>query len=450
MIGNAPRALPCFPRRSVLAYSPIRGYAKPSHVSSINRQHRVVVVGAGSAGLSISHQLLRSGKFAENDIAIIDPSTDHDYQPGWTLVGGGLKNKGELRKPLDGLIDPAIKFYNREVSEFSPSDNSITLGDGDKMDYEHLIVVPGIKINYDSIQGLPEALANPDSLVSTIYGYETCDKVFKTVQKFRKGNAIFTQPTGIVKCAGAPQKAMWLAFDYWRRAGLYSPSNLSRSAINLTFATGLPTMFGVPKYNAKLETLRQERGIDGLFQHDLIAIQGNTAVFACPNGKEQRKQFDFLHVVPKMSPHPFVKKSLLANEAGFVDVDESTTRHKRYRNIWSAGDASSLPTSKTIAAITSQAPILVENLLLALQNKLSQATYDGYTSCPLTTEYGKVLLAEFKYGGVPKETFSVIGIDQAVPRRAFYHLKKDFFPWVYYQALVKGTWAGPKGWIRKR
>lgn len=450
MISRTHAVTAVSPQRSALTYSTCRSYAKASPVSHVGRQHRIAVVGAGSAGLAISHQLLRSGKFSKNDIAIIDPSTKHDYQPGWTLVGGGLKDKKELRKPLTGLLHPSIKFYNEGVSTFSPTESSVTLGHGGKINYEHLVVVPGIQINYDSIEGLPEALVNPDSLVSTIYGYETCDKVFHTIQKFRKGNAIFTQPAGVVKCAGAPQKAMWLALDYWKRAGLYDPSSHNSSPVKISFATGLPTMFGVPKYSAKLEELRQERGVEGLFQHDLVAIQGNTAVFSCPEGKEQRKHFDLLHVVPKMGPHLFVKNSPLANEAGFVDVDESTTRHKKYHNVWSAGDASSLPTSKTAAAITSQAPTLVDNLLLALEKKPPQATYDGYTSCPLTTGYGKVLLAEFKYGGVPKETFSMLGIDQAVPRRAFYHLKKDFFPWVYYNAMVKGTWGGPKGWIRKR
>jgi sulfide:quinone oxidoreductase len=408
-----------------------------------------VVIGGGTAGLSISHQLLQSGKFTQDDIAVVDPAAWHHYQPGWTLVGGGLKTKQELRRPMNSLIDPKLKFYNDNVSTFTPEDNLVTLGNGDKVNYEHLVVVPGININYGSIEGLPEALESPGSLVSTIYGYDTCDKVFRTVEKLQKGIALFTQPAGIIKCAGAPQKVMWLALDHWKRAGLYNPGNPSSSAINISFATALPAMFGVPKYSAKLEELRKERGVEGLFQHDLVAVEGNTATFARPDGQEKvKKQFDLLHVVPKMGPHAFVKNSALANEAGFVDVDEGTTRHKKYNNVWSAGDASSLPTAKTAAAITSQSPILVRGLLLSMEGKEPDGAYDGYTSCPLLTEYGKVLLAEFKYGGQPKETFgNWFGIDQATPRRAFYHLKKDFFPWVYYNSMVKGKWGGPKGWL---
>ncbi|TDZ19975.1 Sulfide:quinone oxidoreductase [Colletotrichum orbiculare MAFF 240422] len=427
----------------------VRGFATATAapVTSTARSHKVVVVGGGSAGLAISHQLLRTGQFSQDDVAIVDPAKWHHYQPGWTLVGGGLKNKEELKRPLDSLIDPKLKFYQQAVSTFTPKENALKLGNGDKLAYEHLVVAPGINIDYGSIKGLPEALANPNSLVSTIYGYETCDKVFRTIEKLDKGNAIFTQPAGAIKCAGAPQKVMWLALDYWKRAGLYDPSNSSASPIKISFATGIPAMFGVPKYSAKLEELRKERGVEGLFQHDLVAVEGNNATFARPDGNKVTRQFDLLHVVPKMGPHAFVKNSPLADAAGFVDVDQATTRHIKYHNVWSSGDASSLPTSKTAAAVTSQAPILVNNLLRSLDGKAPEPLYDGYTSCPLTTEYGKVLLAEFKYGGVPKETFGdLIGFDQAVPRRAFYHLKKDFFPWVYFNSMVKGTWAGPNGW----
>ncbi|CAN8099591.1 unnamed protein product [Discula destructiva] len=426
-----------------------RGFATVSPVQSLARHHKVVIVGGGSAGLSISHQLLRSGKFSQDDIAIVDPATTHHYQPGWTLVGGGLKKKENLKRPLSSLMNSKFRFYNTGVENFTPDQNLVTLSDSKTLRYDQLVVVPGIKVDTASVKGLPEALANPDSLVSSIYTYDTCDKVFSTIQKLRKGRAIFTQPAGILKCAGAPQKIMWLALDHWKSAGLYHGKNPSESAINITFATGLPVMFGVPKYSAKLEALRIERSVEGLFQHDLVEIDGNTATFATPDGKAQvKRNFDLLHVSPRNRPHDFVKNSALANEAGLVDVDQGTTRHNKYKNVWAVGDASSLPTSKTMAAITSQAPVLVRNLLLTLDGSEASHIYDGYTSCPIPTEYGKLLLAEFKYGGVPKETFNKwTGIDQAVPRRAFYYMKKDFFPWIYYKFMVKGTWGGASGLI---
>ncbi|KAF2018318.1 sulfide-quinone oxidoreductase-like protein [Aaosphaeria arxii CBS 175.79] len=425
----------------------IRSFATVSPVSSLARSHKIVVVGSGSAGIALSHQLLRKGNFKQDDIAIVDPATWHNYQPGWTLVGGGLKNKEELRRPLDSLMDPKFKFYNKSVGSISPEQNEVTLGDGSKVSYEQLVVVPGVFVDNGSVKGLPEALANPDALVSTIYDYNYCDKAFQSIQKFKTGNAIFTQPAGVVKCAGAPQKIMWLALDHWKRAGLYKSGD--GSPINITFATGLPAMFGVPKYSAKLEELRVQRGVEGLFGHDLISIDGNTATFTGPEQKEVKKHFDFLHVSPKNKPHAFIKESGLGNEAGYVDVHDNTTQHKKYANVWSIGDASSLPTSKTVAAITSQAPVLVSNLLQVAEGKEPSAEYDGYTSCPLLTGEDKVLLAEFKYGGVPKETFNAMfGIDQIEPRRAFFHLKKDFFPWVYGKYHVNGTWGGPKGFIK--
>lgn len=407
------------------------------------------MVGCGSAGLNVSHQLLRSGRFVQDDIAVIDPAEWHDYQPGWTLVGGGLKTKQALRRPLRSLIDPKFKFYNNGVAAFSPHENFVTLSSGEQVSYDQLVVAPGIGLKINAIQGMSEALANADSNVASIYSYDTCDKVFTNISKFRQGAALFTQPAGVVKCAGAPQKIMWLALDKWKKAGLYDAGGPSRSPINITFATGLPVMFGVPKYSTELNNLREQRAVEGLFQHDLTAIEGNIATFTSPDSKEQvKRHFDFLHAVPKMGPHEFIKNSPLANEHGFVDVHDNTTQHRRFANVWACGDASSLPTSKTAAAITGQAPVLVQNLLRCMDGKELGADYDGYTSCPLLTEYGKVMLAEFKYGAQPKESFAWLGINQAVPRRAFYYLKKDFFPWVYYKSMVKGTWAGPKGWLR--
>jgi NADPH-dependent 2,4-dienoyl-CoA reductase/sulfur reductase-like enzyme len=428
----------------------IRSLATVSPVKTATRHHKIVVIGGGSAGISLSHQLLRKGTFTQDDIAIIDPAEFHHYQPGWTLVGGGLKKKEELRRPLKSLMDPKFKFYQTAVSSFNPEENHVVTREGEKVGYEQLVVVPGITLDYDSVKGLREALEEEDAMVSTIYDYAYCNKAYSNVQKFKKGDAIFTQPAGVVKCAGAPQKIMWLALDYWKNAGLYNISSSSGPDINISFATGLPTMFGVPKYAQALEKLRVERNVSGLFQHDLTSISGNTATFInLADKSEVKRHYDFLHVAPKNVPWSFIKSSTLANEVGYVSVHDNTTQHTKYPNIWSIGDASSLPTSKTVAAITAEAPVMVSNLLSAMEGKELAAVYDGYTSCPLLTGNKEVLLAEFKYGGVPKETFNrVLGIDQGVPRKAFYWLKKDFFPWVYGKYHVKGEWAGPKGLAR--
>jgi sulfide:quinone oxidoreductase len=136
-----------------------------------------------------------------------------------------------------------------------------------------------------------------------------------------------------------------------------------------------------------------------------------------------------------MSAPDFIKRSPLANEGGWVDVDKRTLQHTKYPNVFSLGDASSLPTSKTAAAIRAQAPILVENLMTVMAGKAPGAIYDGYTSCPIVTDYGKLILAEFDYDKKPCETFP---FDQSKERLSMYLLKKHVLPTLYWQGMLKG------------
>lgn len=213
-------------------------------------------------------------------------------------------------------------------------------------------------------------------------------------------------------------------------------------------------MFAVPKYAKALEQLRVERNVEGLFQHNLTSVdhKNRTARFKnlAGDGKEVEREFSFLHVVPPQKPHEWVAKSPLADpSSGWVSVDQYTTKHTQYNNVFSVGDASSLPNSKTAAAISAQVPVMVDNLLATANGAASlKAAYDGYASCPLLTGHNELMLCEFKYGGVPKETFSGVLGSQDKPRAPFYYLKKDIFPTVYFNAFLKGTWYGPNAFFR--
>ncbi|GAA5851813.1 hypothetical protein JCM8547_000064 [Rhodosporidiobolus lusitaniae] len=424
-----------------------RAFARAASTSA-GQHAKFLIVGGGTGGVSVAAQLQRAfaaekRPLKDGDIAIVEPAQTHHYQPGWTLVGSGLKPLSDMYKPMDQVIPQGVRRYTAAVETFQPEQNQVTTSDNSKISYDFLVVAPGLKINFDGVKGLKEGLADPNGAVSSIYSVDSVEKVWKNIQAFKKGTAIFTQPAGIIKCAGAPQKILWMAESQWRNDNV-------RDQVSPVFATGTPTMFGVPKYSAALEKIRQQRNVEGLFNHNLVSIDNKrkVATFATGEGKTAEREFDFLHVVPPQVAPDFIKASPLADAAGWVAVDPATTQSVKFDNVFSLGDASSMPNSKTAAAITSQAPVLVDNLRARYDGAELPAKYDGYASCPLLTGHNELMLAEFKYGGIPKETFAPILGSQDKPSWWAYQLKKEVFPRVYWNNLVKGTWFGPRGPLR--
>jgi sulfide:quinone oxidoreductase len=389
--------------------------------------YRIVIVGGGSAGITVAARLAKA--LPHPDIAIIEPSGKHYYQPLWTLVGGGVFAKEVTESDEVMLIPQEATWIQEAVTEFSPEDNSVLTRGGKKVQYDYLVVAPGIQLDWDKVKGLKEAVGK-DGVCSN-YAYEYVDKTWEFIRNFKGGNAIFTQSHTPIKCGGAPQKIMHLADDFFRKSGVCGRTNV-------IFASGTGSIFAVAKYANALNKVVARKGIETRFKHNLIEIrpQAKEAVFQhLDTGEHVVLPYDLIHVTPPMSAPDFIKRSPLANEAGWVDVDKATLQHRRYPNIFSLGDASSLPTSKTGAAIRKQAPVLVKNLLMAMQNKPLTAQYDGYTSCPLVTGYGKLILAEFDYDGKPQETFP---FDQGKERYSMYLLKAYGLPALYWHGMLKG------------
>lgn len=392
--------------------------------------HKIVIVGGGTGGLTVAARLCRAMKAP--DVAILEPSDKHYYQPLWTLVGGGAAEKESTERDEAGLIPPGATWIRDAVTEFEPEHNRVKTAGGRRITYDALVVAPGIQIDWHKIEGLVGALGK-DGVCSN-YSYEFVDSTWRFIRGMKEGRAIFTMPNTPVKCGGAPQKILWLAEHHFRRAGV-------RGAIEVVYASAGAKIFAVPKYAATLERLVRERDVVTKFHHNLVALRPSAreAVFsvAAP-GREPEEEvlrYDMIHVTPPMGPPDFVRRSPLASGAGWVEVDKATLQHVRYANVFALGDASSLPTSKTGAAIRKQAPVLVANLLAQQEGRPLSATYDGYTSCPLVTGYGRLVLAEFDYDGRPAETFP---FDQSKERLSMYLLKKYALPQLYWHGMLRG------------
>jgi len=396
----------------------------------MKEKHQIIIIGGGNAGLSVASQLLIKDRSL--DIAIIDPAQKHYYQPAWTLVGGGTFDIKATERNEKDVIPKGTTWIQKGVVSFQPEENKITLQDGLQLAYDALIVAPGIQLNWDEVKGLKENLGK--NSVCSNYSFETAPYTFEVMKNLKKGKAIFHNPHTPVKCGGAPHKIMYLAADYFRKHGVLNQ-------IDIQYWSGAAKLFAVPKYEKTLLEVVKRGNIQLNFMQRLEEIDGPNKRARFVGFGENNKDvstwvdYDMIHVTPPQSAPDFIKNSPLANAAGWVDVDKNSLQHPKFPNIFTIGDASGLPTSKTGAAIRKQAPVLVSNLLSAIARQPLTASYTGYTSCPLVTGYGKLVLAEFDYENKPMETFPM---DQSKERWSMYQLKKQVLPWLYWNKILTG------------
>lgn len=398
-----------------------------------DEHHDIVIVGAGSAGIATAASLL--ARAPDLDIAIIDAADVHYYQPGWTMVGAGVFQPETTARPMQTVLPKQVKWIKAAVAGFEPAGNAVILEGCRAVKYRQLIVCPGLKLDWNAIEGLPQTLGRNG--VTSNYRYDLAPYTWELVQGLKRGKALFTQPPMPIKCAGAPQKAMYLSCDHWRRMGVLDQ-------IDVQFFNAGAVLFGVADYVPALMQYVERYGIDLNFGFNLSAIDGNakTATFTrtLADGVKETvaTDFDMIHVVPPQRAPDFIRASSLSDSAGWLDVDQATLRHKTHGNIFGLGDATNTPNAKTAAAARKQAPVVAHNVLAALGLAKGVASYDGYGSCPLTVERGKIVLAEFLYGGKVAPTFPSWLVDGTQPSRLAWLLKERVLPPLYWRGMLKG------------
>ena len=394
--------------------------------------HQVLIVGGGAGGITVAARLKRFRPSL--DVAILEPSLEHYYQPGWTLVGGGVFTMAQTRRQEAELIPAGVTWIREAAAGFDPDHNSVSTSGGQTLTYDALVVAVGLKLNWDAIDGLTDALGTGG--VCSNYSKDYASYTWECIQNFKGGNAVFTCAPMPIKCPGAPQKIAYMADDAIKR----DPALAAKSSV--IYATATPGIFGIPAYAAPLKQVVARKGIDARYSHTLTAVRPDRkeAVFkVAKEGEEAREvviPYGLLHVTPPMAAPDVVAQSPLAAASGFVEVDKHSTQHLRYPNVFAIGDVSGMPNSKTAAAVRGQAPALVTNLLAQLDGGKGDGSYNGYSCCPLITGYGKTIMAEFNYDAQPEPSFP---LDPTKERWSMWVMKTTILPWVYWNRMLKGA-----------
>lgn len=415
--------------------------------------YQILIIGGGTAGITLAAQLKRKNSALQ--IGLIEPSEKHYYQPAWTLVGGGSFDFKDTVRDMADYIPKGVDWIKDKATALLPEQNKVETAHSGTFTYDYLIPVPGLVMAPELLPGLTESLGK--GVVCS--NYTDSEHTWEVLQKFKGGNAVFTQPTTPIKCGGAPQKIMYLAESYFRKQGI-------RNKTNVFFATPGTVIFGVPEFAKTLTKIIQERNIvfqpyfapthiDGAKQEITFKyIKPDRDSFEIPANNplgeelisplEVKVHFDLLHLAPPQTAPKFIQESALAIQEGpgkgWVEVDMHTLQHKRFPNVFCIGDVAHLPTAKTGAAIRKQAPFLVENLLqLIAKGKVGTSSYEGYSSCPIVTDYDKMLLCEFKYDNV-KDSDPLITkfVDTTKEQYSMWLLKKYGLPFMYWNLMLRG------------
>jgi sulfide:quinone oxidoreductase len=393
-------------------------------------KHRIIIVGGGTAGISVAARLLRKG---HSDVAIIEPSDTHYYQPLWTLVGGGQAKASTTARPEASVMPNGATWIKNAAATVDPDNNRVTCVDGADYEYDVLVVSPGIQLDWDRTEGLQDALGRDG--VSSNYRFDLAPRTWEFIRDLRSGSAVFGMPSGPIKCAGAPQKIAYLASDYWRRQGVLSD-------IDVHLVVPTPRLFGIPAIADNLDVIAADYGVTVHTGAEITSVDAAAHKVGITHtgdgGSDTVLPYDVLHAVPRQSAPDWIKSSPLStgDATGYVEIDKHTMQHVRHPNVFSLGDAGSSPNSKTGAAIRKQAPVVVENVESFLAGRPLTASYNGYGSCPIVTSSHAMLLAEFDYDLNLTPSFPLL--DPTKPHRSYWYLKKYGLPFMYWNLMLKG------------
>jgi len=385
---------------------------------------KIVIIGGGTAGISTAARLAKkSGNLVE--IIIIDPEDIYYYQPGFTYLGFGITEKKKVASLRSGLIPADVVWRKDRVIGVNPDNCEVTISSGEIISYDFLVIASGLKLCWDKVIGLRDALDNPSSGVISVCSYQDAINTRERINSFQGGKFISSMPSTETKCPGVSQKVILLMHD------------LSRFGQRLNFAifsANRDCAIGEP-YRKILEGKFCDIGTEIFFNQELVKINSdNTAVFKDCDGNLEVHKFDLLHVVPPMAVPEFLIG--LTDESGFISVNHETLQHNRYANIFAVGDCANLPTRKTGAAVRKQVPVLVQNIISLIKGKNMQASYDGYSCCPIFFSRYKILMMEFNYRGVaPGLLNKMCGV---CPSIIMYFVKMRVIPIIHWRFMLKG------------
>lgn len=410
------------------------GAAQPAK-AQVSTNAKILILGAGAAGTALANRLTQ--RLDGADIMLVDGRAEHWYQPGFSLIAAGLKPASYSVSQTEDWLPSGVTLKRDWAANIDPETKQVALQSGETLSYDYLIVATGLVLDHDAIEGFSLDMVGTNGIGALYAGPDYAAKTWQAASTFTEqgGIGLFTRPATEMKCAGAPLKHTFLVDDIARKAG-------SRTKMDITYMANNNSLFGVPIVAEKVRMLFGDRGIATDYSHVLKSLDAGAkrAVFTTPDGDVER-DYDYIHVIPPQRAPEVIRQSGLSwadkwTDQGWVEVDMHSLRHNRYPEIFAVGDIAGVPKGKTAASVKWQVPVVEEHLVAQIAGDTTDASYNGYTSCPLITQVGRAMLIEFDYNNDLVPSFP--GVIAPLEELWISWLMKEVALKATYNAMLRG------------
>jgi sulfide:quinone oxidoreductase len=397
-------------------------------------QHRIAILGAGTAGTIMANRLARMYRREIADgrarITVVDQDDRHVYQPGLLLLPFGMYTKDEVSKPRRRQVARTVEYVQAAIDRVEPDADVVHLADGRTIPYDVLIVASGTRVAPEETEGMTGA--GWREKVFDFYTVEGADALRQALAAFPGGTLAVNIVDMPIKCPVAPLEFAFLADWYFTERGI-------RDRVTIKYVTPLDSAFTKPTCSRALAYLLKEKRIELVTEFNTGRVDG--AAGRLVSWDERTVDFDLLVTVPLHSGAEYVGRSPgLGDALRFVPTDPHTLQAKRKPNIFALGDATDLPSSKAGSVVHFQAEILAPNIRRFLEGRPLDPGFDGHSNCFIETGFGKAMLIDFNYEvePLPGKFPLPFGPLSLLKESRLNHLGKLAFRHVYWHMLLPG------------
>jgi sulfide:quinone oxidoreductase len=387
----------------------------------------VLILGAGTAGTAMAHKLRRKLS-SEWDVAVVDPSTEHLYQPGLLFLPFGDETEARIVRDRGSTLGKGITWHQTEVKAIDTERQLVEVADSAPLSYDFLIIASGTQIRPDIIDGMQGAGWRKS--VFDFYTLDGAKALEAALSNFEGGRLVVNVVEMPIKCPVAPLEFAFLADWYLTKRGI-------RDKTELVYATPLDAAFTKPLASKMLGYLLEDKGVR--VETEFMTGEVDTENNVIRSYDEREVPYDLLVTIPPHTGTSFLEDSDLGDELGFVPTDPHTLAAKGHERVFCIGDATDLPSSKAGSVAHFQVDLLSENLLRVMDGKELEPTFDGHSNCFVETGHGKAMLIDFNYDTEPLPgQFPIphIGPLPLLKEARRNHWAKLAFRWVYWNGLL--------------